>query len=160
MADNKEVTPQEQENTPVEPKAVEEIPAEVVEEPPVVETVEVASVESEPEVAPILGVKSSEVPFRAGDTVRIIYKIVEGNEVRRTQPFEGIVISKKGMGVSKTFTVRRIGADNVGVERIFPLFSPNLESITILKKGKVRRAKLYYSREKTGKAAIKVKEQA
>jgi|SRR3989344_8621549 len=156
MADNKEVTPQEQENTPIEPEVVDKTTTEPVDG--VVVEPEVAAEEEAVPSTP--GIKASEVPFRAGDTVRIIYKIVEGNEVRRTQPFEGIVISKKGMGVSKTFTVRRIGADNVGVERIFPLFSPNLESITILKKGRVRRAKLYYLRGKTGKAAIKVKETA
>lgn len=96
--------------------------------------------------------------FRVGDTVKVVYKIVEGNEVRRTQPFEGIVIGKKGSDVSKTFTVRRIGADAIGVERIFPLYSPNIESLTVVKKGKVRRAKLYYLREKTGRAAMKIKE--
>lgn len=95
--------------------------------------------------------------FRAGDTVRLNYKIIEGAK-ERLQPFEGIVISKKGSGVSKTFTVRRIGADRVGVERIFPLYSPNLVDLTVVKKGKVRRAKLYYLRDKIGKAATKIKE--
>lgn len=96
--------------------------------------------------------------FRVGDTVRVIYKIVESGEVRRTQPYEGIVISKKGSKASKTFTVRRIGADNVGVERIFPLYSPNIESISVVKKGKVRKAKLYYLRDKTGRAAMRIKD--
>lgn len=96
--------------------------------------------------------------FRPGDTVRVVYKIVEGDVVRRTQPFEGIVISKKGSDISKTFTVRKIGADGIGVERIFPLYSPNIESITVIKRGKVRRAKLYYLREKTGREAVRVKE--
>ncbi len=96
--------------------------------------------------------------FRVGDTVRILYKIFEGNKVRRTQPFEGIVISKKGSDVSKTFTVRRIGAEGIGVERIFPMYSPNIEAIEVVKKGKVRRAKLYYLREKTGRAAMRIKE--
>jgi large subunit ribosomal protein L19 len=96
--------------------------------------------------------------FRVGDTVRVVYKIVEGDTVRRTQTYEGIVISKKGSGISKTFTVRRIGAEGIGVERIFPLYSPNIESIAVVKKGKVRRAKLYYLREKTGREAMRVKE--
>lgn len=96
------------------------------------------------------------VDFKPGDTIRVHYKIVEG-EKSRIQPFEGIVISKKGEGVSKTFTVRRIGADNVGVERIFPLYSPNIDKIDIISQGVVRRAKLYYLRNRIGKAATKVK---
>ncbi|PIS21999.1 50S ribosomal protein L19 [candidate division WWE3 bacterium CG08_land_8_20_14_0_20_41_10] len=95
--------------------------------------------------------------FRAGDTVTVHYKIIEGDKVR-TQPFTGIVISKRGEGVSKTFMVRRIGADGIGVERIFPLFSPNIEKLVVEKTGKVRRAKLYYLREKVGRQATKVKE--
>ena len=95
--------------------------------------------------------------FRAGDTVTVHYRIIEGDKVR-TQPFEGIVIAKRGEGVSKTFTVRKIGADGVGVERIFPLFSPNIERLVVEKTGKVRRAKLYYLRGKVGKQATKVKE--
>lgn len=94
--------------------------------------------------------------FNPGDTVRVHYRIVEGDK-SRVQPFEGIVISKKGVGVSKTFTVRRIGADNIGVERIFPLFSPNIEKIEVVSYGKVRRAKLYYLRNRIGKAATRVK---
>jgi hypothetical protein len=70
----------------------------------------------------------------------------------------GIVISKRGEGVSKTFTVRRIGADGIGVERIFPLESPNIEKLVVEKAGKVRRAKLYYLRGKVGRQATKVKE--
>lgn len=96
------------------------------------------------------------IDFNAGDTVKVHYKIIEGGK-SRVQPFEGIVISKKGTGVSKTFTVRRIGADNIGVERIFPLYSPNIDKIEIISYGKVRRAKLYYLRERVGKAATKVK---
>ncbi len=95
--------------------------------------------------------------FKSGDTVRIHYQIIEGDK-KRIQPFEGIVISKRGAGVSKTFTVRRIGADNVGVERIFPLFSPNIEKIEVTRHGKARRAKLFYLRDKKGKEATKVKE--
>lgn len=95
--------------------------------------------------------------FNVGDTVVVNYKIIEG-EKSRIQPYEGIVIAKKGAGMSKTFTVRRIGAAAIGVERIFPLYSPNIESITVKSKGKVRRAKLYYMRDRIGKAARKVKE--
>jgi large subunit ribosomal protein L19 len=95
--------------------------------------------------------------FNVGDTVRVFYKIIEGEKLR-TQPYEGIVISKKGENVSKTFTVRRIGADNVGIERIFPIASPNIDSIKLIRKGKVRRAKLYYLRDKKGREAKRVKE--
>ncbi len=95
--------------------------------------------------------------FNVGDTVRVMYKIKEG-EKERVQPFEGIVIGKKGEGVSKTFTVRRIGANNIGVERIFPTYSPSINEIQIVKHGRVRRAKLYYLRGKLGKAATRVKE--
>ena len=97
------------------------------------------------------------VDFSSGDTIKVHYKIVEGGKTR-IQPFEGIVIARKGTGNSKTFTLRRIGADNIGVEKIFPLFSPNIEKIDIIKKGRVRRSKLYYLREKTGREAVKVKE--
>jgi large subunit ribosomal protein L19 len=95
--------------------------------------------------------------FRSGDTIRVYYKIIEGNNTR-TQPYEGIVIARKGAGTSKSFTVRRIGADNIAVERIFPLYSPNIEKIELVKKGSVRRSKLYYLREKKGRAAMRIKE--
>jgi len=105
----------------------------------------------------VAAVQNKEITqFNPGDTVRVHYRIVEGDK-SRVQPFEGIVISKKGVGVSKTFTVRRIGADNIGVERIFPLFSPNIEKIEVVSYGKVRRAKLYYLRNRIGKAATRVK---
>lgn len=95
--------------------------------------------------------------FRVGDTVRVHYKIIEGTK-QRIQPYEGIVISKKGSDVSKTFTVRKIATDNVGVERIFPIASPNIDKLEVIKLGKVRRAKLYYLRDKTGRAAMRIKE--
>jgi large subunit ribosomal protein L19 len=102
--------------------------------------------------------KKEKLPeFRSGDTIRIHYKIIEG-EKTRIQPYEGIVIAMKGKGQSKTFTVRRIGADGIGVERIFPLHSPNISKIEIKRKGKVRRAKLYYLRKKKGRAAVRVKD--
>jgi large subunit ribosomal protein L19 len=101
---------------------------------------------------------ANELPeFRPGDTVVVHYRITEGKKTR-VQPYEGIVISKKGEGVSKTFIVRKMGADGVGVERIFPLSSPNIEKLEVLRKGKVRRAKLYYLREKKGRAAVRLKE--
>jgi large subunit ribosomal protein L19 len=90
--------------------------------------------------------------FRPGDTVRVAVEIKEGDK-KRIQNFEGVVIAIKGTGVGKTFTVRKIGANNVGVERIFPLYSESIAGIEVVRKGKVRRAKLYYLRGKTGKKA-------
>jgi len=90
--------------------------------------------------------------FRSGDTVNVGVKVIEGNK-SRVQNFEGVVIAiSSGGGMDKTFTVRKI-SNGVGVERIFPINSPNVDSIKVLKKGKVRRAKLYYLRELKGKAA-------
>ena len=89
-------------------------------------------------------------PFRAGDTVRVNVKVKEGDK-ERLQAFEGVVIARKGAGVSATFTVRKI-SNGVGVERIFPLHSPMLESVSVVRRGRVRRAKLFYLRELTCKA--------
>ncbi|GMR04708.1 MAG: 50S ribosomal protein L19 [Thermodesulfobacteriota bacterium] len=89
--------------------------------------------------------------FRAGDTVLIKVRIKEGNK-ERLQNFEGVVIKKRGGGIRTTFTVRKVSY-GIGVERIFPLNSPSVESIKVLSRGKVRRAKLYYLRELKGKAA-------
>lgn len=89
--------------------------------------------------------------FSVGDTVVVSYRIIEGDK-QRIQDFRGDVIQIKGEGVTKTFTVRRI-ASGVGVERIFPMASPNIAGLKILKRGKVRRAKLYYLRGLTGKKA-------
>ncbi|MBQ3076009.1 MAG: 50S ribosomal protein L19 [Clostridia bacterium] len=97
-----------------------------------------------------------EVPqFNVGDTVRVHNKIVEGTR-ERIQLFEGTVIAKKNGGISETFTVRRISY-GVGVEKTFPLHSPRVEKVEVVRAGKVRRAKLYYLRDRVGKAA-KVKE--
>ena len=94
----------------------------------------------------------SDIPdFAPGDTVRVHAKIVEGSRAR-IQMFEGVVISRQGTGVRETFTVRRISY-GVGVERMFPVHSPRIEKIDVLRKGIVRRAKLYYLRNLTGKAA-------
>lgn len=99
----------------------------------------------------------TEVPeFRPGDTVRVAFKVVEGGR-ERVQPFEGTVIKRKGGGMSATFTVRRV-TYGVGVERTFPLHSPRLGDVTVLRHGASRRSRLYYLRERTGKAA-RVKEQ-
>ncbi|MBQ9413710.1 MAG: 50S ribosomal protein L19 [Clostridia bacterium] len=99
--------------------------------------------------------KESVPTFAIGDTVRVQVKIREG-ERERLQAFEGTVIAKRGSGVAETFTVRRISY-GVGVERVFPLHSPNVDSVTVVRRGKVRRSKLYYLRNRVGKAA-KVKE--
>ncbi|GAA3949841.1 50S ribosomal protein L19 [Chitinophaga oryziterrae] len=89
--------------------------------------------------------------FKAGDNVTVNYKIVEGNK-ERIQSFKGDVVKIQGTGFTASFTVRKI-SDGVGVERVFPLFSPNIDGILLHKVGKVRRAKLYYLRERAGKAA-------
>ena len=94
----------------------------------------------------------SDIPdFAPGDTVRVHAKIVEGSR-ERIQMFEGVVISRQGTGFRETFTVRRISY-GIGVERMFPVHSPRIEKIDVLRKGIVRRAKLYYLRNLTGKAA-------
>ena len=95
-------------------------------------------------------------PVKVGDTVRVHVKVKEGSR-ERIQVFEGIVIAKKHGGVAETFTVRRT-AYGVGIERVFPVNSPFVEKVEVVRKGRVRRAKLFYLRERTGKAA-KVKEQ-
>ena len=98
----------------------------------------------------------AEVPaFNVGDTVKVGYKIIEGGK-ERVQGFEGVVIAKRNGGISETFTVRHISY-GVGVEKTYPLHSPKIAYINVVRKGKVRRAKLYYLRGLTGKAA-KVKE--
>lgn len=94
--------------------------------------------------------------FKVGDKIRVYMKMKEG-ERERTQRFEGLVIKKRGSGASKTFTVRRVSY-GIGIERIFPLLSPNIEKIQVVKQGKVRRAKLYYLRGRKGKKAMRVKE--
>lgn len=89
--------------------------------------------------------------FKAGDNITVNYKIIEGNK-ERIQSFRGDVIKCQGEGATATFTVRKI-SDGVGVERLFPFFSPNIDSIVLNKSGRVRRAKLYYQRERSGKSA-------
>lgn len=101
-------------------------------------------------------VKADKPSFNVGDTVRVDVNIKEGNR-ERIQAFEGTVIAKRGSGVSETFTVRRVSY-GVGIERVFPVNSPNVAAVKVIRRGKVRRSKLYYLRDRVGKAA-KVKEQ-
>jgi large subunit ribosomal protein L19 len=93
--------------------------------------------------------------FNVGDTVKVYVKVVEGDK-ERIQPFQGVVIGRKGGGTRESFTVRKISF-GVGVERVFPVCSPNVDSVEVIKRGHVKRAKLYYIRTKKGKAA-KIKE--
>ena len=150
--EKKEDKPEEVSEPVVEEEKKEEAPKE---EPKPEEKEEV---KEEPKEEKKEEPKKVEIPdFRVGDTVKLSYRIIEGDKTR-LQPFQGIVISKRGEGVSKTFTVRRIGADKIGVERIFPLHSPNIEKLQVVKKGKVRKAKLYYLRDKKGREAMRIKE--
>ena len=89
--------------------------------------------------------------FRAGDTVRVHVRVVEGNK-ERIQVFQGVVIGRRGGGTRESFTVRKISG-GIGVERVFPLHSPIIEKVEVVRHGKVRRAKLFYLRERRGKAA-------
>ncbi|HEY0734212.1 MAG TPA: 50S ribosomal protein L19 [Herpetosiphonaceae bacterium] len=90
--------------------------------------------------------------FGPGDTVRVSVKVVEGDR-ERLQDFEGVVIRRRAGGINENFTIRRIGAHGIGVERTFPLHSPRREAFKVVRRGKVRRAKLYYLRHLSGKAA-------
>lgn len=93
--------------------------------------------------------------FNVGDTVKVLTKIPEGDKIR-LHPFEGLVIAKKGKGIKSVFTVRKISYGE-GVERVFQMYSPNIERIEVLREGEVKRAKLYYLRGKVGKHATKIK---
>ena len=117
------------------------------------------------------GESEKKVTFHVGDTVRVHYKLIEHEKIagktkrevkeetrERTQAFEGIVIAIKGSGINTMFTVRRIGAAAIGIERIFPLMSPWIKKIDIKKRGDVRRAKLYYLREKHGREDTRITE--
>jgi large subunit ribosomal protein L19 len=109
----------------------------------------------EKQIAPV-----KELPtFKAGDTITVHYRITEGNK-ERIQQFQGVVIQRKGSGSTATFTVRKI-SNNVGVERIFPVSSPFIEKVEVNKRGDVRRARIYYLRQRRGKSArIQEKRQA
>ena len=100
--------------------------------------------------------KEPDLPvFRPGDTVKVHYRIQEGSDKSkfRVQPFEGVVIRYKKGGVSSSFTVRKMGANGIGVERVFPAYSSNIQKIEVLASGIVRRSRLFYLRNLTGKAA-------
>jgi len=97
------------------------------------------------------GMRSDLPAIKIGDTVKVFYKIIEGNR-ERVQAFEGLVIAKKNGSIRETFTVRRISF-GIGIERTFPLHSPKIDRIEVIRHGKVRRAKLYYIRGRVGKAA-------
>ena len=101
------------------------------------------------------GMRTDLPDFQIGDTVKVFVKVVEGNR-ERLQGFEGVVIARKNGGIRETFTVRRVSF-GVGIERVFPLHSPRIDHIDIVRRGDVRRAKLYYLRERSGKSA-KIKE--
>lgn len=93
--------------------------------------------------------------FRVGDTIRVSQKVKEGNK-ERIQRFDGIVLQQRGSGNSKTFTVRKIGANGIGVEKIYPFNCPSIADVKVLKRGKVRRAKIFYIRDIVG--VVKIKE--
>jgi len=103
------------------------------------------------------GLRREVADFKIGDTVRIYVKVVEGDK-ERLQPFEGTVIARKGSGVRETFMVRKMSF-GVGVERIFPVHSPSIDKIETIKRGRIKKAKLYYIRDKKGKEA-KIREKA
>ncbi len=103
------------------------------------------------DIAKYLGIKNDNFDFNPGDTVKVHTKVVEGDS-ERIQIFDGVVISRRGSGISSSFTVRKISY-GVGVERVFPLHSPRIDKIEVVKTGKVRRAKIYYLRGLSGKAA-------
>jgi large subunit ribosomal protein L19 len=104
------------------------------------------------EIAKALAATGKEIPeFRAGDTLRVGVKVIEG-ERTRVQAYEGVVIARSNRGINSNFTVRKMSFGE-GVERVFPLYSPNIDSITVVRRGVVRRAKLYYLRGRTGKRA-------
>ena len=100
--------------------------------------------------------KHQETKFSVGDTVRVKHQFQAG-EKTQSQTFEGVVIAIKGRGIGRTFTVRKISADAIGVEKIWPLISPNVLKVTVKKPGKVKRAKLYYLRQRIGKLALATK---
>ena len=105
----------------------------------------------EHEQAEALAAKRATPEFRPGDTLKVNVKVTEGDRTR-VQAYEGMCIARSGQGLNESFTVRKISFGE-GVERVFPLHSPNIDSITVVRRGKVRRAKLYYLRERRGKSA-------
>ena len=95
--------------------------------------------------------KAEHPAFRPGDTIKVYVRVIEGDK-ERAQMFQGVVVNQRGAGPNATFTVRKV-TDGIGVERIFPIHSPSISRIVVARQGKVRRAKLFYLRKKTGKAA-------
>lgn len=93
---------------------------------------------------------------KIGDTIKVKHQFMQGEKVQ-SQSFQGVLIGIKGRGIGKTFTVRKISVDSIGVEKIWPVSSPNLLQVTVVRTGNVRRAKLYYLRDRVGKTALKVK---
>ena len=102
-------------------------------------------------IAKYLGIKNEKFDFQSGDTVKVYTKVVEGDS-ERIQIFDGVVLSRRGSGISESFIVRKISY-GVGVERVFPLHSPRIDKIEVVKTGKVRRSKIYYLRGLSGKSA-------
>ena len=102
-------------------------------------------------IASQLGMKNEKFNFRTGDTIKVFTKVVEGDS-ERVQVFDGVLLGRKGSGISESFIVRKISY-GVGVERVFPVHSPRIDKIELVKTGKVRRAKIYYLRELSGKSA-------
>ncbi|MDD5196146.1 MAG: 50S ribosomal protein L19 [Candidatus Omnitrophota bacterium] len=103
-------------------------------------------------------IKKDMPKFGVGDTVKVLTRIPEGPDKVRLHPFEGVVISKEGSGAREHFTVRKVSYGE-GIERVFPLYSPSIERIELVRSGKVKRAKLYYLRSKVGKRATKIESQ-
>jgi large subunit ribosomal protein L19 len=145
LPEEKEGEDEEEEEKKDEPEAVEEVDAEV--------EAEVPTLSSEEKVERYVSrfTRDSHPDFTPGDTIRVHYKIIEGNK-ERIQVFEGVVIAIKHGGLDKTFTVRKVSW-NVGVERTFFYNSRKIDKIVIVRRGKVRRAKIYYLRDRVGKAA-------
>jgi len=102
------------------------------------------------------GFTKKEIPkFNVGDTIQVLVKIPEGPDKVRLHPFEGVVIARQGSGIRQSFTVRKVSYGE-GIERVFPLYSPSIERIEVVRQGKVKKAKLYYLRAKVGKQASKI----
>ncbi len=157
---NAENTEAKQDNAAEQKEAPKEevVEAKTEEAPQAAETPEAAKEEKAPakeslefDGQNIVAPKLDYPEFKAGDTITVNYKIIEGDK-QRIQAFKGDVIQRKGSGISQTFTVRKV-SNGIGVERIFPLYSPNIDSIQVNKSGSVRRARIFYLRELKGKKA-------
>lgn len=146
------------ENPTNEEVAVEVAEVEVAEEQPQVADDQPEAIEDAQDEATSIDSNKVAIPdFKAGDTLRLGVRIKEGDKVR-IQYFEGIVLARKGAGVNKTFTIRKIGAGGIAVERIFPLYSPSIASFEVRRRGVTRRAKIYFLRDIVGSTANVIKE--